>query len=343
MPLRSPLQVHESPESGPGGRVRQIRTPLEPMDRLAALIPPPRRLRHRDDSVRVPHAPQRKAVTARVVAPTKPARVEAGAVAEETPVSRAVRDAWAIRLSSSTTTKRPGRPCSIWASRSCCPNWPRRAARCCGRQPGRAAPTRWRSRYPSSNSISGSRGRRDLPKPPDGKIPDGGPQTARQPAFGGHLVGKYRGLCGVQGKISGNSRFPGFPVSRLTMGCKSRDTLEMAVEFPILKIIRLPRGATPVDLAYAVHTDIGPGFRIAGVVARRLLAREDVAAANDKRPASLVIRGTEGMAGQVCAVLPADSGRPDHRIDLERQGTAHPHQRSPGHPPDSSGETCQVD
>ncbi len=108
------------------------------------------------------------------------------------------------------------------------------------------------------------------------------------------------------------------------------------------KIIRLPRGATRVDLAYAVHTDIGPGFRIAGVVARRLLAREDVAAANDKRPASLVIRGTEGMAGQVCAVLPDDSGRYDHRIDLERQGTAHPHQRSPGHPPDSSGGTCQV-
>jgi Arc/MetJ family transcription regulator len=39
--------VYESPKPGPGGRVSQILTPLELMDRLAALIPPPRRHRHR--------------------------------------------------------------------------------------------------------------------------------------------------------------------------------------------------------------------------------------------------------------------------------------------------------
>ncbi len=33
--------VYESPKPGPGGRVSQIPTPLELMDRLAALIPPP--------------------------------------------------------------------------------------------------------------------------------------------------------------------------------------------------------------------------------------------------------------------------------------------------------------
>ncbi|WP_374496185.1 transposase [Zoogloea sp.] len=33
--------VYESPKPGPGGRVSQILTPLELMDRLAALIPPP--------------------------------------------------------------------------------------------------------------------------------------------------------------------------------------------------------------------------------------------------------------------------------------------------------------
>ncbi len=58
-----------------------------------------------------------------------------------------------------------------------------------------------------------------------------------------------------------------------------------------------------------VYTDIGLGFRMAGVVARRLLAREEAPRASDKAPASLVIRGTEGMAVQFapcCQPIPGD-------------------------------------
>lgn len=59
-----------------------------------------------------------------------------------------------------------------------------------------------------------------------------------------------------------------------------------------------------------VYTDIGLGFRLAGVVARRLLAREEATpAASDKASASLVIRGTEGMAVQFapcCQPIPGD-------------------------------------
>ena len=59
--------VYESPKPGPGGRVSQILTPLELMDRLAALIPPPRRHRHRYYGVLAPNSPLRSAVTALAV------------------------------------------------------------------------------------------------------------------------------------------------------------------------------------------------------------------------------------------------------------------------------------
>ena len=58
-----------------------------------------------------------------------------------------------------------------------------------------------------------------------------------------------------------------------------------------------------------VYTDIGLGFRMAGVVARRLLARDENRSANEKAPASLVIRGSEGMAVQFapcCQPIPGD-------------------------------------
>jgi len=58
-----------------------------------------------------------------------------------------------------------------------------------------------------------------------------------------------------------------------------------------------------------VYTDIGLGFRMAGVVARRLLARDDNRPANEKAPASLIIRGSEGMAVQFapcCQPIPGD-------------------------------------
>ncbi|HAY29862.1 MAG TPA: guanosine-3',5'-bis(diphosphate) 3'-pyrophosphohydrolase, partial [Candidatus Accumulibacter sp.] len=58
-----------------------------------------------------------------------------------------------------------------------------------------------------------------------------------------------------------------------------------------------------------VYTDIGLGFRLAGVVARRLLARDDASQVPVKAPASLVIRGSEGMAVQFapcCQPIPGD-------------------------------------
>lgn len=92
--------VYESPKPGPGGRVSQILTPLltplELMDRLAALIPPPRRHRHCYYGVLAPNAPLRSAVTALAAAP-KPVQAE-DAMAEESAVGRAARYVWAMLL-----------------------------------------------------------------------------------------------------------------------------------------------------------------------------------------------------------------------------------------------------
>jgi hypothetical protein len=67
------------------------------MDRLAALIPPPRRHRHRYYGVLAPNSPLRPAVTALAAAP-EPGPVEAETVAEESLVSRAARVVWAMLL-----------------------------------------------------------------------------------------------------------------------------------------------------------------------------------------------------------------------------------------------------
>lgn len=56
--------VYESLKPGPGGSVSLLLTPLELIERLAALIPPPRRHRHRYFGVLAPNAPLRAAVTA---------------------------------------------------------------------------------------------------------------------------------------------------------------------------------------------------------------------------------------------------------------------------------------
>lgn len=89
--------VYESPKPGPRGRVSQILTPLELLDRLAALIPPLQRHRQRYYGVLAPNSPLRSAVTALAVAP-RPAPAEADAVAEESAVSRAARYAGALLL-----------------------------------------------------------------------------------------------------------------------------------------------------------------------------------------------------------------------------------------------------
>lgn len=51
--------VYESVKPGPGGSVSLVRTPLELLDCFAALIPPPRRHRHRYVGVLAPNAPLR--------------------------------------------------------------------------------------------------------------------------------------------------------------------------------------------------------------------------------------------------------------------------------------------
>ena len=56
--------VYESLKPGPGGSISLMLTPLELIGRLAALIPPPRRHRHRYYGVLAPNARLRGQVTA---------------------------------------------------------------------------------------------------------------------------------------------------------------------------------------------------------------------------------------------------------------------------------------
>ena len=56
--------VYEGIKAGPGGSISLMLTPLELIERLAALIPPPRRHRHRYYGVLAPNAPLRGQVTA---------------------------------------------------------------------------------------------------------------------------------------------------------------------------------------------------------------------------------------------------------------------------------------
>jgi hypothetical protein len=64
--------VYESVKPGPGGSVSLMLTPLELIERLAALIPPPRRHRHRYYGVLAPNAPLRAQVTALAGVPESP-------------------------------------------------------------------------------------------------------------------------------------------------------------------------------------------------------------------------------------------------------------------------------
>jgi hypothetical protein len=117
--------VYESIKPGPGGSVSLMLTPLERIERLAVLIPPPRRHRHRYYGVLAANAPLRAQVTAlaglpeRLTAPlatateTEPiaaaaAQITAASVssdskeeaegAEEAIHRRAARYAWALLL-----------------------------------------------------------------------------------------------------------------------------------------------------------------------------------------------------------------------------------------------------
>jgi hypothetical protein len=95
--------VYESVKPGPSGSVSLMLTPLELIDRLAALIPPPRRHRHRTHGVLAPNAPLRSAVTALAApadeTPAVAAPVPGAHSEEEEPLHRrAARYAWALLL-----------------------------------------------------------------------------------------------------------------------------------------------------------------------------------------------------------------------------------------------------
>ena len=92
--------VYESVKSGHGGSVGLLLTPLERLERLAALIPPPRRHRHRYYGVLAPNAPRRAAVTGEVPAAEQGAAVPntPAEVADEPLHRRAARYVWALLL-----------------------------------------------------------------------------------------------------------------------------------------------------------------------------------------------------------------------------------------------------
>ncbi len=59
------ILVYQLPKPLPDGRTTLYLTPLELLERLAALIPPPRIHRHRYHGVLAPNAPEREQVTAK--------------------------------------------------------------------------------------------------------------------------------------------------------------------------------------------------------------------------------------------------------------------------------------
>jgi len=96
--------VYESVKPGPGGSVSLMLTPMQLLDRLAALIPPPRKHRHRYYGALAPNSPLRAAVTALAQpAEDTPAPAMIGASpSDATPTEPAHRQAaryvWALLL-----------------------------------------------------------------------------------------------------------------------------------------------------------------------------------------------------------------------------------------------------
>jgi hypothetical protein len=88
---------YDPPTSSPDRGSTLIVTPLELLDRLAALVPPPRVHRHRYYGVLAPNAPLRQAATAMGTAPGPPAAAPNPPPTEPAP-RRAARYAWARLL-----------------------------------------------------------------------------------------------------------------------------------------------------------------------------------------------------------------------------------------------------
>jgi hypothetical protein len=90
--------MYEPPKRGPGGSGPQRLTPLELLDRLAALVPPPRLHRHRYFGVLAPNSPLRAAVTALTPGATTAPPPPIAEPAAEPAHRRAARYAWAMLL-----------------------------------------------------------------------------------------------------------------------------------------------------------------------------------------------------------------------------------------------------
>jgi hypothetical protein len=96
--------VYESVKPGPGGSVSLMLTPMQLLDRLAALIPPPRKHRHRYYGALAPNSPLREAVTAlaqpaKIAAtPTPAVPVPPDAAPAEPLHRKAARYVWALLL-----------------------------------------------------------------------------------------------------------------------------------------------------------------------------------------------------------------------------------------------------
>jgi hypothetical protein len=87
---------YEVTKPGPGGSGSLLLTPVELIDRIAALVPPPRIHRHRYFGVLAPNSPLRAAVTAlALAATTSPPAVNAEPAAEPAH-RRAARHTWAL-------------------------------------------------------------------------------------------------------------------------------------------------------------------------------------------------------------------------------------------------------
>ncbi len=90
--------IYDPPKPGPGGTGPQRLSPLELLDRLAALVPPPRIHRHRYFGVLAPNSPLRTAVTALASTAITPPPAPTPQPSAEAAHRRAARYAWALLL-----------------------------------------------------------------------------------------------------------------------------------------------------------------------------------------------------------------------------------------------------
>jgi len=90
--------LYEGTKPGPGGGGPLRLTPLQLLDRLAVLVPPPRIHRHRYFGVRAPNSPLRAAVTALAPAATSSPPAPNPQPAAEPAHRRAARHTWALLL-----------------------------------------------------------------------------------------------------------------------------------------------------------------------------------------------------------------------------------------------------